>query len=90
MLCFVFTDTDPPEAVSCNGPVSPVTIATGNISAVVSWPSPLFSDNSGEINNIVSNRIPGRYHAGHYVIRTNATDSSGNMGSCSFDFVVQQ
>ncbi|KAF6033793.1 hypothetical protein EB796_007899 [Bugula neritina] len=80
-------DMDPPAAVSCDGPNSPIQISPGNISTLVVWEQPVFSDNTGIVRT-VSDKLPGLYQAGQHTVVTMATDKHGNTAKCQFSFTV--
>ena len=54
----------------------------------LTWTVPHATDNVAVLN-VASNLSPGNFKAGFYVVTYTATDTSGNMASCSFNITLQ-
>ena len=58
--------------------------------ATVSWDTPNVMDNSGESLTATADRVSGStFPFGVTTVNVNATDSSGNVGTCDFNITVQ-
>ena len=82
-------DTEPPTFSKCPGDIAR---EEEKIEAVVSWEEPVFSDNSGRIFSVVSNRQSGSLFAvpGVYNVVYTATDPSGNENkNCTFRITLK-
>ena len=62
---------------------------TGSSMAVVSWPLPTASDNSGEGVTLTSDYSPGdSFPIGNTTVTYTATDAYGNVATSSFEVKV--
>ncbi|XP_077993538.1 uncharacterized protein LOC144447400 [Glandiceps talaboti] len=83
-------DVTPPDfGSSCPVDVT-VTAPSGLLSAVVTWTSPVATDNSGQQVTMASSmESPVELDKGQHMVTFTATDSSGNSQTCNFDVTVQ-
>ena len=82
------SDIEPPEWEGCPADITQP-LDPGTNSAIVTWPDPTTSDNSGSEPTIsvnVSN--PELFSAGTYTVQYVATDQASNQAVCEFTVVV--
>ncbi|PVD22132.1 hypothetical protein C0Q70_17937 [Pomacea canaliculata] len=79
-------DVQPP-VIQCPGDVI-ANAAQGNTSAVISWPPPTATDNSGSVNIVVSMTPPIVLSEGVYNITAAAFDAAGLSATCTFSATV--
>jgi hypothetical protein len=80
-------DAQPPAWSGCPGNVS-VTAPPGACSAEVNWTSPTASDNCGIDSQSSSHSPGGAFPVGVTPVSYIATDTAGNMSTCSFDVTI--
>ena len=92
-LCFVTEgagDTTPPDVTGCPTQEIVRTVLQGQTSAVVTWPEPTATDDSGGQVTRDSNRMSGQmFGLGSVDVRYVFTDPSGNQAFCTFTVTVR-
>lgn len=84
-----FPDVSAPVFINCSNTIE-VYADKGKTSAIVDWPRPTATDNSGfEPNVILPNKQPGaEFSSGVHVIIYKAEDKKGNLAECRFKVIV--
>ena len=83
-----FADNESPVITSTNSNQNVYT-DTGSSMAVVSWPLPTASDNSGEGVTLTSDYSPGdSFPIGNTTVTYTARDAYGNVATSSFEVEV--
>ncbi|XP_070568693.1 serine-rich adhesin for platelets-like isoform X2 [Ptychodera flava] len=88
-FCFVnitVIDDEKPE-ISCPGNIE-ISTRPGESSRAATWPSPLATDNSGQVNVTGSHNSGTVFGLGRTRVVYIATDPSGNANSCFFEIFI--
>ena len=89
LQCYLTTDIEPPTLTYCP---EDITIEAQDDWMRVNWQRAAFTDNSGEIPTIISNRPSGDQFnvPGSYEVVYTASDSSGNRNkNCTFRITLK-
>lgn len=86
---YTVNDTTLPDFSNCPGNIGPVSTDAGQATAVVSWTPPTASDNCSTPNVVASHNPGFAFPIGTTSVTYTATDSAGNVQTCSFTVEVQ-
>ena len=91
-FCLLFShpsDEEKPQLVNCSSDITAY-VFNSSESAFITWAEPSVTDNSGETITPNSNQAPGdSFSPGSTTVIYSATDSSQNIGTCTFVVIVQ-
>ena len=90
LQCYLTTDIEPPTLTYCPGDITIEEIQRNRIR--VNWQRATFTDSSGDLPTVISNRQNGDEFSvpGSYEIVYTASDSSGNRNNnCTFRITLK-